>query len=164
MAIPSGHPFDFRSMAFQVDVESSAMRSSAITSSGEIFWVWFLDHESAMTWRNEYIYIYYMNTWHRMMYSHYHLGFCKNRLITSPYVSIYQNPVNIRLKVSIWDLGINGILVAGYAGSLVHAVMRTSWNSTSWNRITKSEVSNMYGQNEVWVLLEKRLIFATRKK
>lgn len=45
-------------MAFQVDVESSAMRSSAITSSGEIFWVWFLDHESAMTWRNEYIYIY----------------------------------------------------------------------------------------------------------
>ena len=45
-------------MAFQVDVESSAMRSSAITSSGEIFWVWFLDHESAMTWRNEHIYIY----------------------------------------------------------------------------------------------------------
>lgn len=44
-------------MAFQVDVESSAMRSSAITSSGEIFWVWFWT--MSQQWRdgNEYIYI-----------------------------------------------------------------------------------------------------------
>lgn len=47
-----------------------------------------------------------------MMYSHYHLGFCNNRLITSPYVSIYQtlwtfawkSPFGILASMGSWLL------------------------------------------------------------
>ena len=108
MALPSGQLFDF--LGFSVDGFSGGCWKFGYEILGDNFFRWdFLVWFWTMSQQRRDV----MNIWYRMMYSHYHLGFCNNRLITSPYVSIYQNPVNIRLKVSIWDLGINGILVAG---------------------------------------------------
>lgn len=83
------------------------------------------------------------------MYSHYHLGFCNSRLITSPFVSIHKT-----LWTFAWKspFGILASMGSWLLAMLVRWFMRWCVPHETESQSQRFPTFRHLGQNEAWVL------------